>query len=99
MKTKVNNQHDYISLRLTEAKDRTLNLTWSYSRDTCSGKIDVETMKRAMKPFGAIREKTGGTLGEKMELLKVLAEAAPTIDNFIAAMEGMAFRAAAPQIR
>lgn len=90
MKTKLNVQHDYVTLSVTDANKRKLNLTWSRRGQTgssTSGKGAFPySLKDAVSAFAAYP--TLKTIGETMATLRQLAEEAPDFDAFVAGMEG-----------
>lgn len=100
MKTRVNLQHDYITLTLTVAPKNRVNLTISRSGEKISAPTDVPpaTLKRLFRAFcGLLKvgEKVGKTYGQTVDLLATLADPCADLDAVVTAWERAATAGAA----
>lgn len=85
MKATLTVRHDYLTLRVTDGKQR-LNLTTARSRETASGALtDPRGLHAALAAFARYL-KTKEPRGTRMESLRVIAEASATIEQFIGSM-------------
>lgn len=94
MQAHLNEQHDYITLRVGAPKGARINFTMSYSGQKCSGAgFDNAFFKRAFKAFVDMEKRVLGkseafkNYGAMMRSLKVIADAAATMEAFVAEME------------
>lgn len=94
MQAHLNEQRDYITLRVGAPKGARINFTMSYSGQKCSGAgFDNAFFKRAFKAFVDMEKRVLGkseafkNYGAMMRSLKALADAAATMEAFVAEME------------
>ena len=79
---KINNQHDYITLRVKFDGKKTLTLTRSRNGVSCSG---TEATREVLDFFEAwfMFQPKGQTIGQSFEVLRAVAEKSATAADFV----------------
>lgn len=80
MKAKINNQFDYITLRVKCGDKKTLNITRSRNGVTVSG---TEATRERLAYFDRWFKEQKGTIGQSFEDLRFVAEMSETVEEFI----------------
>jgi hypothetical protein len=91
LKVKVTKSFDWIRIAVTDENKKKLSLTLSRYRDSCSGSVPIEMMELAIRAFAKIRDKKDDkTFEQKLEDLEKIANASPSIDAYVTAMQELA---------
>lgn len=99
MKARLNNQHEYMTLRVEDpATKHTINLTLSYSGTKVSWRgVDQPLAKQMFKTFTRIMEAKGAKNMTRFEGLMTLAEEALSMEELAKLMDGYTVPPAEPK--
>jgi hypothetical protein len=93
MKTKLNVQHEYVTLRIDLDSTTRVNLTTSYggTKATARGAIDGPTLRSIFASFNRLEKlvgtgKTYATIGDMMEGARAAAEKSANFSEFVEAL-------------